>query len=327
MGLRFLRKVLLPFAALVLAACIGTLAIGRTHAAAPAGSSSTAALSASPAMTLTASSSQSAKAALQAGYQLFQQHCSFCHGAQANGRTGLAPNLQGVGPGTVQLWLSNGWMPLRTPSSQPELKKPSFTPPKIRDIAEWVASLRAGGTPFPPVLNLKGSNLSTGFQLFSLNCAPCHTITGAGDAITLGYHAPTLHGVPKALIWDAVRSGPQNMPQFSSATISPAELNDIIKYVTQKIQRPSNPGGLSLGGVGPVAEGFVGLFAGVGACLAGAYWVGDRTERDDDEEHGGHGHDGEDGDALDAVGEADASPDGATDDETDDEPSSEDADD
>jgi hypothetical protein len=35
-----------------------------------------------------------------------------------------------------------------------------------------------------------------------------------------------------------------------------------------------------------VAEGFVGLFVGVGVCLLAAYWVGDRTEREDE----GHGH-------------------------------------
>jgi ubiquinol-cytochrome c reductase cytochrome c subunit len=94
-------------------------------------------------------------------------------------------------------------------------------------------------------------------------------------------------------IWEAVRSGPQNMPQFGPKNITPSELNDIVKYVTQVIEHPSHPGGIALGGVGPVAEGFVGLFAGVGACMVAAYWVGDRTERDeeDDEEHEHSGDD------------------------------------
>ena len=180
-------------------------------------------------MSLTAQSALTQKAEAAAGYQLFQQHCSFCHGAQANGSTGLAPNLQGLGPGTVQLWLSAGWMPLKTPSAQPEAK----------------------------------------------------------------YHAPPLHGVTSQQIWEAVRSGPQNMPQFGPKNITPSELNDIVKYVTQVIEHPSHPGGIALGGVGPVAEGFVGLFAGVGACMVAAYWVGDRTERDeeDDEEHEHSGDD------------------------------------
>lgn len=283
MGLRLLRRLLLPFAAMVIAACLGTLVIGQSHEAA-AGSSS---------MSLTADGSTTPKAQLQAGYELFQVHCAYCHGADANGKTGLAPNLQGLGPGVVDLWLSSGWMPLKTPTAQPDAKKPSFTPARIHEIAEWVSSLRPGGVPFAPSIDLKSASLSSGFDLFTLNCAPCHTITGAGDALADGYHAPSLHGVTASEIWEAVRSGPQNMPQFGPNNITPAELQNIIKYVKDQIQTTGHPGGLSLGGVGPVAEGFVGLFVGVGACLAAAYWVGDRTERDEDDGHGETDHEDE----------------------------------
>jgi ubiquinol-cytochrome c reductase cytochrome c subunit len=279
MGLRLLRKILVPFAALVLAACVGTLAMGRVH-----GTSDASASQSPEAMSLTALQSQTTKGQIAYGYQLFAEHCSFCHGTKADGSTGIAPNLRGLGPGTIELWLSTGWMPLKTPSAQPENKPPDFSASQIRDVAMWVASLHPGGTPFAPSLNLKTADDSNGFSLFTLNCAPCHTITGAGDALADGYHAPPLHGVTEAQIWEAVRSGPQNMPQFSDNNITPSQLDNIIKYVTGKIERPEDPGGLALGGVGPVAEGFVGLFAGVGACLLAAYWVGDRTERDEDED-------------------------------------------
>jgi hypothetical protein len=83
------------------------------------------------------------------------------------------------------------------------------------------------------------------------------------------------------------------MPRFGPGTISPAQVVDIVGYVVKDIQHPESPGGLSLGGVGPVAEGFVGLFVGVGACLLAAFWVGDRTDNEPDDHHG---HDGEDGD-------------------------------
>ena len=282
MGLRLLRILLIPFAAVVMAASIGILVIGRTRASSP---------TTAPQMSLTALGTPSTKAQISQGYTLFQQHCSFCHGTQADGTTGIAPNLQGLGPGVVDLWLSTGWMPLKTPSAQPENKQPSFSPAHIRDIAMWVASLRPGGVPFAPTIDMQQADLAKGFSLFTLNCAPCHTITGAGDALTQGYHAPPLHGVTAAMVWEAARSGPQNMPQFSPRNITPSQLNDIIKYVTQRIEHPTNPGGIGLGGVGPVAEGFVGLFVGVGACLLGAYWVGDRTEREEEEEHSGHGSD------------------------------------
>jgi hypothetical protein len=69
---------------------------------------------------------------------------------------------------------------------------------------------------------------------------------------------------------------------------------DIVGYVVKHIQHPTSPGGLSLGGVGPVAEGFVGLFVGVGLTLLAALWVGDRSEPEEDDGHegpdGGDGH-------------------------------------
>lgn len=285
MGLRIFRKILIPFAALVLAAAIGTVVMGRSHEASSASPSS-----ASQAMSLLASQSPSNKAELATGYTLFQEHCSSCHGAKASGSS-HAPDLQGIGPGTVDLWLSTGWMPLKTPTAQPDNKEPSFDRQQIRDIAMWVSSLKPGGTPFAPKIDMKKASLSAGFSLFTLNCAPCHTITGAGDALADGYHAPSLHGVSTSEIWEAVRSGPQNMPHFGPGDISPAQLNDIIKYVSQKIEKPSDPGGISLGGVGPVAEGFVGLFIGVGGCVLAAFWVGDRTEREEEDEHADHGTD------------------------------------
>jgi len=61
--------------------------------------------------------------------------------------------------------------------------------------------------------------------------------------------------------------------------------------VTRYIEHPRDPGGLGLGGVGPVAEGFVGLFVGVGLCVLAAFWIGDRTPRDL-EEDGADGHGG-----------------------------------
>jgi ubiquinol-cytochrome c reductase cytochrome c subunit len=143
--------------------------------------------------------------------------------------------------------------------------------------------------------------VAEGFSLFALNCAPCHTITGAGDALADGIQAPPLHGVTKTMVWEAVRTGPGNMPRFGPGTLSSQQITDVIGYVVKHIERPYSPGGLSLGGVGPVAEGFVGLFVGVGACLLAAFWVGDRTETEPEDGHDGHdgdedGHDGDGGD-------------------------------
>jgi hypothetical protein len=89
------------------------------------------------------------------------------------------------------------------------------------------------------------------------------------------------------MVWEAIRTGPGNMPRFGPGTISPSQVVDIVGYVVNNIQHPTSPGGISLGGVGPVAEGFIGLFVGVGLALLAALWVGDRNEPEEDEGHGG----------------------------------------
>ncbi|MGH9295246.1 MAG: cytochrome bc1 complex diheme cytochrome c subunit [Acidimicrobiales bacterium] len=285
---RSAARILVPLAALALAGVLGTFAIGRHHVAA---SSS---LMANPGISLAdAGSAVASPAQLARGRILYEANCSSCHSANAGG-SAVAPNLRGRGAGVVDLWLSTGWMPLAEPTAQPENKPPRFDRRQILDIAAFVSSLAPGGLEIPTAaqLDLSKSSVENGFTLYSLNCAPCHTITGAGDALTAGYHAPPLHGVTAREIYEAVRSGPSQMPHFGPGNISPAQLTDIINYVTSTIEHPVSPGGLGLGGVGPVAEGFVGLFAGVGVCMLAAFWVGDRTEHDDeqsDDGDGGHG--------------------------------------
>jgi ubiquinol-cytochrome c reductase cytochrome c subunit len=193
-------------------------------------------------------------------------------------------------------------MPLAEPTAEPQRKPPKFTPPQILEIVKYVTSLApSGANPGIPFdLNIAKADVAEGFSLFALNCAPCHTITGAGDALADGIQAPPLHGVTKTMVWEAIRTGPGNMPRFGPGTITPSQVIDIVGYVVKDIEHPAHPGGLDLGGVGPVAEGFVGLFVGVGACLLAAFWVGDRTEKDGDSGHeGDDGHAGEDPDGDD----------------------------
>jgi ubiquinol-cytochrome c reductase cytochrome c subunit len=186
-------------------------------------------------------------------------------------------------------------MPLAEPTAEPERKPAKFDRTEVLEIVRYVTSLAPSfDNPGIPVgLDISHANVAVGFSLFALNCAPCHTITGAGDALADGIQAPPLHGVTKTMVWEAVRTGPGNMPRFGPRTLSSAQVDDIVGYVVKNIQHPVSPGGLSLGGVGPVAEGFVGLFVGVGACLLAALWVGDRTETDEDGgQDGQEGHDG-----------------------------------
>ena len=66
------------------------------------------------------------------------------------------------------------------------------------------------------------------------------------------------------------------MPRFSG-NLTDAQVRDVVAYVTQSIQHPANPGGAGLGGVGPVAEGFIALLLGVGGLALICFWIGERS--------------------------------------------------
>jgi ubiquinol-cytochrome c reductase cytochrome c subunit len=288
--MRFLRRFLLPFAVLVTAATLGAFVLGRDQV--PASST----VMQNPGMRLAASTGLTTQGQIAAGRELFLETCSACHGVEAQGSAPgaqvTAPSLRGVGGAAVNLWLSEGWMPLRSSENEPPSKPVYLTSAQISDIVAYVTSLAPGGFPVPASVPLKGASAAEGFFMFSLNCAPCHTITGAGDALADGYRAPPLRQATAQQVLEAIRTGPQNMPKFGPGTISNQQALDVVDYVTKYIKHPTDIGGIGLGGVGPVAEGFVGLFIGVGVCLVAAYWVGDRTAREEDE----HGPGDDDGD-------------------------------
>jgi len=219
----------------------------------------------------------------QAGKLLFDQTCSSCHGSQANGvgpngQASIGPNLQGVGTATVDFWITTGRMPaVNVKAIEAERKPPVLTNAQALQVAAYINSLDPA-VPAVPTPHLNAADVSDGADLFSLNCAACHTITGAGDALAFGTNAPTLNNkrVTPQQIAEAIRIGPANMPRFSG-NLSDAQVRDVVAYVTQNIQHPVNPGGAGLGGVGPVAEGFVALLLGVGGLALICFWIGERS--------------------------------------------------
>jgi ubiquinol-cytochrome c reductase cytochrome c subunit len=220
---------------------------------------------------------------IDAGRQLFAQNCSSCHGNEANGvgpegEATIGPNLQGVGAATVDFWVSSGRMPAADVKAVEAERRPSrLTSLQALEIASWVNSLYPA-VPAVPYPHLAGANQSVGANLFSLNCAACHTIEGTGDALAYGTNAPSLINktVTPQQVVEAVRTGPANMPRFSG-NLTDAQVRDIVSYVTGRLQHPTNPGGFSLGGVGPVAEGFVALLIGVGGLALICFWIGERS--------------------------------------------------
>lgn len=217
------------------------------------------------------------------GEALYDESCASCHGLTADGTPeagipGTYPDLQLVGPAAVDFWIVSGRMPATTTRGIQEQRKfPKLNAQQALEVAAYIDSLtKTVPLPYIPTVNLSGGSVSEGAALFALNCAACHTITGDGDALAFNTYSSPLRHIPANEVAEAIRTGPGNMPTFSG-NLTDEQVRDIVKYVTGYIEHPRNPGGLGLGGIGPVAEGFVGLALGVGLLCLVAFWVGDRS--------------------------------------------------
>ena len=61
------------------------------------------------------------------------------------------------------------------------------------------------------------ADIARGADLFRLNCASCHNFTGRGGALSSGKYAPYLDPANEQEIYQAMLTGPQNMPKCSRA--------------------------------------------------------------------------------------------------------------
>lgn len=215
------------------------------------------------------------KSLIPEGKELFAEDCQTCHGPDAEGSS-RAPDLQGLGAATIDFWVATGRMPLALETTQAAIKYPRLSHQQQLAVSAYVASLAPGGPAIPSV-NLGLANISTGESLFSEDCAACHTITGAGDALANNIYAPSLAAVTPTEVAEAVRTGPGNMPRFGPGTLSNQEVDDVVRYVLYT-QHPEDRGGIALGHVGPVAEGFVAILIGLGSLMVAGYWIGGRAE-------------------------------------------------
>jgi ubiquinol-cytochrome c reductase cytochrome c subunit len=224
------------------------------------------------------------------GKQVYGRYCVMCHGpngvGNANPRAvvgsgpgrdvgiepGIGPTLRNVGALSADLYLRIGYMPLKRSGLQPRRSRLLLSNAQIDALIKYVASL-GNGPPIPHPHPERG-NLSEGQHLFASDCAGCHQIMARGGYVT---HAvpPPLGQATATQIAEAVRVGPYVMPHFSTRHISNAQLNSLIRYV-QWTQKPDDPGGLSLGRIGPVPEGLVTWFVGAAALVAVCLVIGRR---------------------------------------------------
>ena len=251
------RRPLVGYAAVLLA----LVAVGMLYAAVTGFGGSTA-----------SAGSGSASPLITQGKNLFAVSCATCHGMAGQG-TDVAPSLVGAGAAAVDFQLSTGRMPLKEVGAEAARKPPVYSQQEINAIAAYVASL--GGGPTEPTAqqdSTAGADTALGQSLFNANCAQCHNYAGAGGALTDGKYAPPLTDATDKQIYEAMLTGPEAMPVFNDSTLSPSAKRDIIAYVTQT-RAEANPGGFSLGRIGPTTEGLVAWLGGIGALVLAAMWI------------------------------------------------------
>lgn len=215
------------------------------------------------------------------GQRLYSVGCASCHGTGGQG-TSDGPSLVGVGAAAVDFQVATGRMPAATSQgAQIPKKKNVYSQAEIDQLATFIASLGAGpSVPTEEQYGPDGADIAKGGELFRTNCAQCHNFTGKGGALTHGKFAPDLEGVDPKHIYEAMQTGPQNMPSFPDTTLSEKNKKDIIAYLDAVNGDDTvEPGGLGLGGLGPVSEGLFAWIFGLGALIAVAVWVAARTAK------------------------------------------------
>ena len=148
---------------------------------------------------------------------------------------------------------------------------------QTRQLAAYVASLGPGpSVPEDEYLDTAQGDATKGGEIFRINCAMCHNAAAAGGALTRGKYAPSLQGVDEKHIYEAMETGPQNMPVFSDSNIKPEDKRDIIAYL-KTIENQGSPGGLTLGSLGPVSEGLFIWTAGLALIIGFMVWLTSRS--------------------------------------------------
>ncbi len=251
---------------------IGLLATGGAYAAfSPAG----------------ATARQSDADAVAKGRALFLVGCASCHGKNGEGITtkngnNYGPTLVGVGAAAVDFQVGTGRMPVAQPGPQVPRNRVKYDQNEIEQLAAFVASLGPG----PPVptkdeydaTGASNKSVVRGGEIFRTNCTACHNFAGSGGALPRGKYAPKLTGVSSKHIFEALLTGPQQMPVFSNDVLTAQDKRDVIAYLRKSEETPGY-GGFSMGALGPVSEGLFAWLVGIGALVAFAVWIAAHSGR------------------------------------------------
>jgi ubiquinol-cytochrome c reductase cytochrome c subunit len=228
---------------------------------------------AAPSTKASAEAAQSTQ--VEEGRKLFAVSCSTCHGLTGEGGT-EGPPLIGVGAAAVDFQVGTGRMPAQQPGPQIQKKTPVFNNEEIAALAAYVASLGPGAAiPDEAEYDTEGvtdAEMAEGGELFRTNCSGCHNVVGKGGALPWGRSAPNLDGVEPRHMYEAMLTGPQQMPVFGDKVLHPEDKRNIIAYL-EEVQEQPKAGGFDLGALGPVTEGLFGWLIGIGGLIIATVWI------------------------------------------------------
>jgi ubiquinol-cytochrome c reductase cytochrome c subunit len=207
------------------------------------------------------------------GRALFAESCASCHGDDARGIPGTAPDLHGVGALAADFYLRTGRMPLQSPDEQPHRAPSPFSDTEIRALVAFVGSF---GGPGIPAVHPERGDVAEGLQIFGERCMGCHQVLGKGGIVT-GAQVPALDDASALDVAEAVQAGPYVMPKFGGQ-LDAHEVDSLARYVAYA-KHPDDEGGWGIGHIGPIPEGMVAWFLGAFVLLLAARVLGKRMER------------------------------------------------
>lgn len=223
----------------------------------------------------TADSQAASQDLIEKGEKLYLANCATCHGVNAEG-TKNGVTLIGVGAAAVDFQVGTGRMPMQMDGPQAFRKPPQFTQESTDALAAYIDSLAPGpGIPAEKWLDASQGDPARGAQLYRINCAMCHNVAYQGGALTEGKFAPPLLGVESRHIYEAMVTGPQNMPTFNDNNLTPEDKRDIISAIRWE-EANGQTSLVSLGGIGPVSEGIFIWIIGLGSVVGITAWVTSR---------------------------------------------------
>jgi len=235
----------------------------------------------------TASTKSADEDQVSKGRAIFLVGCASCHGKNAEGIQTVkggqyGPSLIGVGAAAVDFQVGTGRMPMAQPGTQALRKAPVYDAEEIAALRAYVSSLGPGpDVPNSSDYDVKQSDnedIVRGGEFFRTNCTACHNFAGTGGALPRGRFAPKLTGVSAKHMYEAMLTGPQQMPVFSDEVLSPQDKRQIISYLKKNEATPAY-GGFTLGSLGPVSEGLFAWLVGIGSLVGAAIWIAANSTR------------------------------------------------